>query len=74
MRPLMKIVNRDDEREQELRERATTLMNEIEAKVEKSFFIRTLLTRHVLSDRETLEKLDSLIRWLTIYGEAKEVK
>ena len=41
MRPLMKIVNRDDEREQELRERATTLMNEIEAKVEKSFFIRT---------------------------------
>ena len=37
----MKIVNRDDEREQELRERATTLMNEIEAKVEKSFFIRT---------------------------------
>lgn len=41
MRPLMKIMNRDDEREQELRERATTLMNGIEAKVEKSFFIRT---------------------------------
>ena len=40
----------------------------------KNFYIRTLLTRHVLSDRETLDKLDSLIRWLTIYGEAKEVK
>ena len=37
----MKITNREDEREQELRERATTILHEIETKVEKSFFIRT---------------------------------
>lgn len=41
MRPLMKIMNREDEREQELRERATAILHEIETKVEKSFFIRT---------------------------------